>query len=283
MVVVAACSIVALSPAAIADTPPPFPDFTFKRVKVPPPGTRKRITVQIRETRSVRPAARPRDADPPLPARPPRRFDGFWQTVPAGPGIAPSERLAKAIAALKVDGESGRKPRELHPLLQAIIGRYGPQIEAAALRSGLSAALILAVISVESAGRNSALSPRGAQGLMQLIPATAKRFGVEDAFDPARNIAGGAKYLDFLLRLFKGDILLALAGYNAGENAVIRAEGVPDYAETRAYVPLVLDAWLAARELCRTPQRSVRVPCSFRLRPESAPAIVAATRLGRPH
>ena len=117
--------------------------------------------------------------------------------------------------------------------------------------------MALAVMAVESAGRADAVSSAGAQGLMQLIPATAERFGVADPFDPAQNIAGGIAYLDWLLREFDGDPLLALAGYNAGEGAVRRNGGVPPFAETRDYVPKVLATWMMVRSLCRTPPELV--------------------------
>ncbi len=98
---------------------------------------------------------------------------------------------------------------------------------------------------------------------MQLIPATAERFGVTDAFDATQNITGGMAYLEFLLNRFQGDALLALAGYNAGENAVIRAGGVPDFEETRAYVPKVVAAWDVARSLCLTPPELPTDGCVF--------------------
>ena len=96
-----------------------------------------------------------------------------------------------------------------------------------------------AVILAESAGRQWATSPKGAMGLMQLLPATARRFGVADPFDPAQNVAGGTRYLRWLLDRFGGDVTLALAGYNAGEGAVERHGGVPPYRETRNYVRAV--------------------------------------------
>lgn len=103
-------------------------------------------------------------------------------------------------------------------------------------RHGLEPALVLAVIEAESGFDAAARSPRGALGLMQLMPATAARFGVRDRRDPAQNLEGGMAYLAWLLAHFDGDVRLALAGYNAGEQAVARYGGVPPYPETRAYV-----------------------------------------------
>lgn len=106
-----------------------------------------------------------------------------------------------------------------------------------AARNGLDPNLIIAVMRQESGFNPRAVSPKGARGLMQLMPATARRFGVKDIFDPAQNIEGGARYLRFLLDMFNGDLELALAGYNAGENAVINfGYRVPPYRETRYYV-----------------------------------------------
>ena len=102
--------------------------------------------------------------------------------------------------------------------------------------------LLHAVISVESGYDAKAVSRKGAQGLMQLMPATARRFGVADPFDARENVHGGALYLKWLLDVFRGDLSLALAGYNAGEQAVIRAGyRIPPYAETQRYVPRVME------------------------------------------
>ena len=96
-----------------------------------------------------------------------------------------------------------------------------------------------AIIHAESAFNPNALSRVGAQGLMQLMPATARRFGVGNAFDAAQNIRGGVQYLAFLLKRFNGDLSLAAAGYNAGEGAVDKYRGVPPYSETQRYVQRV--------------------------------------------
>ena len=102
--------------------------------------------------------------------------------------------------------------------------------------------LVLAIIEAESNFNIVAVSPRNAQGLMQLIPATALRFRVKNAFDPAQNVRGGIAYLRWLLAYFEGDVALVAAAYNAGEGAVERHRGVPPYAETRAYVRRIVSA-----------------------------------------
>jgi len=96
--------------------------------------------------------------------------------------------------------------------------------------------LVHSIIQVESGYDPNAVSRKGAMGLMQLIPDTAKRFGVENPFDPTQNIHGGVSYLRYLLDMFKGDVTLSLAAYNAGENSVLRYGGVPDFRETQDYV-----------------------------------------------
>jgi soluble lytic murein transglycosylase-like protein len=112
-------------------------------------------------------------------------------------------------------------------------------VQRIAAEHSLPPQLIHSVIKVESNYNPNAISSKGALGLMQLIPATARRFGVIDAFNPVQNIQGGAKYLRYLLDLFDGSYPLALAAYNAGEAAVARYGGIPPYAETQNYVVLV--------------------------------------------
>jgi hypothetical protein len=117
----------------------------------------------------------------------------------------------------------------------------------AARKHGVDPDLVLAVISVESAFKKRAVSPKGAQGLMQLMPATARELGVTDAFDPAQNLDAGTRYLNELIRQFKGDLKLAIAAYNAGPNAVKRHRGVPPYRETRQHVQKVLERYKPQR------------------------------------
>jgi hypothetical protein len=123
---------------------------------------------------------------------------------------------------------------------RAAAGPYAGLIEAAADRHGLDPELLTAMMEVESAFDPRAVSPKGARGLLQLMPATATRFGVGDPFDPAQNVEGGARYMSWLMQRFEGQPELALAGYNAGEGAVERHGGIPPFPETRHYVARVL-------------------------------------------
>ena len=124
---------------------------------------------------------------------------------------------------------------------EALIQRYAPIIDTASRAYGVDKNLVHAVISAESAYNPVALSKAGAMGLMQLMPQTARRYGVKNIYDPSENIHGGVRYLKDLLVMFNGNVELAVAAYNAGENAVIRAGNkIPPYAETVHYVPKVL-------------------------------------------
>lgn len=274
---------------AHAETPvaPAYPDFTFKRIGAPPAGQGPKISVQIDPAaQAAFIASRPKpteraptpeptneemlanaaaaaggaaaNASAALPAA--SGWEWFWSGVsPALDGAGPAN-VARALTALD-EAESLPSPRL--QALQDIARAHGRDILAATVGTDVSPALVLALISVESSGKIAAESHKGAQGLMQLIPDTAKRFGVEDATDPVQNIKGGVAYLDWLMEKFDSDPILALAGYNAGENAVVQNKGVPPYAETRAYVPKVLTAWRVARGLCLTPPELVTDACVF--------------------
>jgi soluble lytic murein transglycosylase-like protein len=129
---------------------------------------------------------------------------------------------------------------------------YGDMIAKVAREQKVDAALLHAVVTVESAYNPQALSPKGATGLMQLMPDTAKRYGVSDMLDPQENLRGGARYLRDLLALFNNNLRLVIAAYNAGEGAVIRAgRTIPPYPETRAYVQRVLQLYQPARTRSR--------------------------------
>lgn len=118
-----------------------------------------------------------------------------------------------------------------------------PAIRNSSYRYGVSEALIISVITAESCFARHARSPKNARGLMQLIPATAKRFGVKNAYIPSENIKGGTRYLKFLLERFSGNLHLTIAAYNAGEGAVDRYSGIPPYRETKEYVRRVMSVY----------------------------------------
>ncbi len=256
--------VIDMSGQAMAGPPTPYPDFAAKRVRPPAAGTGKRITVQIDPTIPA-PAARPKpqDGDPQsaVPsASSPGRYAWFWDEISpelakSGPG-----RLNEALTVLA--GSSQVATPRLQAL-QDIARARGIPILRSTVGTSVSPALVLAVISVESAGDPEAVSGAGASGLMQLMPATAARFGVTDSLEPDDNIAGGVRYLDFLMQEFGNDPILVLAGYNAGEGSVRNHEGVPPFAETRDYVPKVLAAFQVARGLCTTPPELISDGCVF--------------------
>nr|WP_233493382.1 lytic transglycosylase domain-containing protein [Ruegeria atlantica] len=253
------------------------PRGVYKRVKAPQPGTRPRVTVQITpdehaQTPSapstgvelVEPEiiARTRVVPPTLPGaskKPVGSYKAFWERVSPSLNEAGSGRLHDAMNALAAINVAAPRLQTLQNIAQ----QRRVDILRSTVGTNVSPALVLAVISVESAGRTDAVSSAGAQGLMQLMPATAKRFGVQDSTQPSQNIAGGVKYLNWLMEEFGNDPILVLAGYNAGEGAVRKHEGVPPYAETRDYVPKVLAAFQVARALCSTPPQLITDGCVF--------------------
>ncbi|WP_373354254.1 lytic transglycosylase domain-containing protein [Pseudoroseicyclus sp. CXY001] len=257
------------------------PDFTFRRVSAPPAGSAPRISVQIDPTapsaiRAGNSAFAPREPVTDLAAAPealpvamqpgaaPSAVDWFWAVVPAELGMGAAERVNAALGTLAAPpDEAAALPVPRLATLQGIAEAHGRDILAATIGTDVSPALVLAVIAVESAGNAGAESHAGAAGLMQLMPDTATRFGVSDRLDAVQSIRGGTAYLDWLMRHFQGDAVLALAGYNAGEGSVRDNGGVPPYAETRAYVPKVLAAWRLARGLCQTPPELLSDGCVF--------------------
>jgi len=135
------------------------------------------------------------------------------------------------------------------PRLLARAAQYEAIVEAEAKVAGVEPNLLRAIIVVESGFNSRAVSKRGAVGLMQLMPETATRFGVSNRYDPRQNIRGGARYLGFLINRFRQDVRLALAAFNAGEDAVDRNSGqIPPFIETLEYVPKVLKIYEALTE-----------------------------------
>ena len=249
------------------------PDFTFRRVTVPTAGAGNRITVQIAPSAPLGPSTPARAGEggaAPVSrggsagsVAPISGLEWFWLAVSpkiedSGPG-----RLALALREMGNAPEGEAVPAPRMQTMTDIANTHGLDILRHTVGTEVSPALVLAVIAVESAGRVDAQIGAGAQGLMQLMPPTAARFGVADSFDAADNIKGGVAYLAWLMEEFDRDPILVLAGYNAGEGAVRTNGGVPPYAETRAYVPKVLAAWQVARGLCMTPPELVTDGCVF--------------------
>jgi soluble lytic murein transglycosylase-like protein len=144
------------------------------------------------------------------------------------------ENVVTARPVAAADEEPGATASPAGP-----IRNFHDAVDRIAEKHSLPPRLVHSVIRVESNYNPNAISAKGALGLMQLIPSTARRFGVSNAFDPVENVEGGAKYLRYLLDLYKGDYRLALAAYNAGEGAVAKHGGVPPYAETVNYLQQV--------------------------------------------
>ncbi len=188
-------------------------------------------------------------------------YKWFWTEVSTALSAASAGRWLEVVAMMDRKRAAGVAIWGSRARIQAIYAAYGSQLEAAAKRSGVSLPLLVAVIAVESGGSSGAVSPKGAQGLMQLMPGTAARFGVTNAMDPTQNIRGGSTYLNVLLNMFSGDAVLAVAAYNAGEGAVLKHGGVPPYSETRDYVAKVAGAYTLAQQLCLTRPVGPRGSC----------------------
>ena len=167
-------------------------------------------------------------------------------------GTLPTQPSPRAVSVVRTDVRSGKLVRTMVVTPQPVSGTERASsvaadaarpatamtstVEQIAAEQSLPPELIHSVIQVESNYNPFAISPKGALGIMQLIPSTARRFGVSDVFNPVENIQGGARYLKYLLDLYHGNYPLTLAAYNAGEEAVARYGGVPPFPETQNYV-----------------------------------------------
>ncbi|MFK7746162.1 MAG: lytic transglycosylase domain-containing protein [Roseobacter sp.] len=252
--------------SAVADTPKPVADFSAKFVKVPKAGEKRKI-VQIspEEHEQFWSPKASAEESPSVTAEIAKdleigAYTWFWNKISPEMSASGPGRLFPAMDAIA--GQGGvAQPRLQH--LQEIARANGVDILRATVGTQVSPALVLAVIAVESAGDAAAVSSAGAQGLMQLMPATAERFGVEDSLAPKQNISGGVQYLNWLMGEFDSDPIMVLAGYNAGEGNLRKHNGVPPFAETRDYVPKVLAAFNVARGLCLTPPELMSDGCVF--------------------
>jgi soluble lytic murein transglycosylase-like protein len=168
------------------------------------------------------------DPSPPVPRRAAPVITGAAATVGTTSHTTQTTPVASAILGAAAQGNR----EKIEQMLREVSARYH-----------VDPALIRAVIETESNWNSSAVSRKGALGLMQLVPGTARQFGVNNAFDPKQNLDGGVRYLRMLLERYNGDLDKALAAYNAGPGAVDRAGGVPRYRETREYVQKVTDSY----------------------------------------
>jgi soluble lytic murein transglycosylase-like protein len=171
------------------------------------------------------------------------RLAGFVASVMAGALVAMPAPEAHIVVVNFQGTVQHAAPEPAAPLpAERAMRRFAPMVEAASRAHGIDHALVHAVILAESAYDPNAISEAGAQGLMQLMPETAREHGVENLLDPASNVKAGVRHLKGLLAQFDGDVELALAAYNAGAGAVQRAGNrIPSIRETEAFVPKVLD------------------------------------------
>jgi soluble lytic murein transglycosylase-like protein len=177
--------------------------------------------------------------------------------LPAVAQNKPSDSIQKQLAAAAIQREAVRKQVEMAAQYRATpaavaqgepavecepmpAAEITPIVDAAAQEHHVQTEVLRGVIEQESGGRPCAVSPKGARGLMQLMPATMEQFQVADAFDPKQNVEAGAQFLKQLLDKYKGDLKLALAAYNAGPGSVDQANGIPDIRETKDYVDAIL-------------------------------------------
>jgi len=176
------------------------------------------------------------------------------------PVVPPCMMPAKVVQASFVDELApGREPNYPRGHIYNVVGKVSPKYE-------VDPQLVLAFIAVESGFNENAVSSKNAQGLMQLIPETARRFRVKNTFNAEDNIKGGVAYLQWLLAFFKGDVLLVAAAYNAGEGTVEKYRGIPPYPETRDYVRRITALYRKTRH----PYRQNLVPASTVVNPTVA-------------
>ncbi len=158
-------------------------------------------------------------------------------STPVKTVVRPDAKTGRLIRAVVAPAIPRIPPAQINEMVDRIAGK-----------EGVEAPLVHSVILAESNYNPGAVSPKGAQGIMQLIPSTARRFGVSNVFDPEDNIRGGVRYLRFLIDYYNGDYTKSIAAYNAGEAAVDKFNGVPPYAETLGYVRTVAKHLTAERQ-----------------------------------
>jgi soluble lytic murein transglycosylase-like protein len=191
---------------------------------------------------------------------------------------------ANATVVVKADAKSGRLVRtvviEATPVSHPELERpdLEEMVDRIAGEQGVESPLVHSVIRAESNYNPNAVSPKGALGLMQLIPSTARRFGVSNPFDVTENIQGGVRYLRFLLNYYQGDYPKAIAAYNAGEAAVDKYHGIPPYSETQNYVHRVAKNLATARQKAVAPAPAA-LPANSETRPRIETSVGSDGRL----
>jgi soluble lytic murein transglycosylase-like protein len=222
-------------------------------------------TIYVNESIPSHPAPRPEESAP-------RRTLKYWSSKenrwkPVPPANAASMRAARSAAA-EVSQYLGRESNQsanakivaanFHGTVSAPID-IDAAIEEAAARHNVDPNLVRAVVKVESNFNPNAVSRKGAMGLMQLMPSTARQLNVKNPFDPEQNVDAGVRHLKQLLESYGGDVRLTLAAYNAGAGAVARSSGVPHYAETQNYVRRITNLYYGGSNLNRASPDPVRV------------------------
>jgi soluble lytic murein transglycosylase-like protein len=247
----------------------PTPGYRFDNFDVPG-------GVSIRQPASA-PAVRPRRALKLTARTVPRSTTGQTSQTAASPALLttaaapPAVRYSLPAATPPAPSLSTGLGKALDGFStgDASIDRF---IVDSGTRNGVDPVLLYSIMHRESSFKRNALSPKGARGLMQLMPGTAARFGVRNIFDPQQNIEGGARYVRILLDMFDGDVRLALAGYNAGEGAVLKyGRRVPPYAETQEYVRRISERYALMRD-----------PSTARLAPRVSRTQVAKLKSAEP-
>jgi hypothetical protein len=175
-------------------------------------------------------------APPDAPSNPPKRITTVVRADALSGRLVRSTVVASRVVPEKVISATGTPPPQPSRTTPEPGATVNELVASIARSHNVEPSLVDSVIRVESAYNPNAVSPKGAMGLMQLIPSTARRFGVNDTFHPQQNIEGGVRYLKYLMQLYNGDERLALAAYNAGEGAVAKYKGIPPYPETQNYV-----------------------------------------------
>ncbi len=168
----------------------------------------------------------------------------FYKYIDSNGEVVYCNRKPKNVSSKKIKVyEIKRDRRDLMQFDNERYNRYDDIIRKYSKKYGVDFNLIKTVILVESNFNPNAVSPKGAIGLMQLLPDTALRFGVDDPYDPDQNIRGGTKYLKYLIKMFDGNLRLVLSAYNAGENLIKRINKIPNYRETKRYVKKIIEIY----------------------------------------